>query len=133
MPTLKSPTVPTQDWTQRDVLDHQFTHGVRPAPRSVCAGDCAPRTCLHSALLERIAEVVTDYLSKPMCQDETAMPLETLRLWLRWRFQHEELGNRICARLTFTNEVLEMVTWVLNQQNSGLAVVPVKKRRTVAA
>lgn len=127
--SLKTGSVSARDWTSRDVLDHQFTHGVRLAPRLANSGDCC-----GDELLARLAGIVADYLNKPQCQGEIAMPLVILRTWLRWRMQTETYGSTTNApRHAHTQDALDIVTWALTQPNPGLLVVRVKKTRRVAA
>ena len=132
--SLKTASVPSQGWEPRDVIVNQFSHGVRLTPRLACDGDNRSRECARSNLFNMMAEVVLDYLSHPIAQDEAAMPLVTLRTWLCWRMKREEYGSVGDApRHASAIDALEIVTWVLNQRDCGLSVVPIKRRRQAAA
>jgi hypothetical protein len=127
--SVKTGSVPARDWTTRDVLDHQFTHGVQLAPRPADSGDCC-----RDELLTRLADIVAEFLSRPMCQGETTMPLITLRLWIQWRMQREIYGEGARVRRSACmDDAFDLVAWALNQPHSGLVVVRVKKQRQRAA
>ena len=132
--SLKTASVPSQDWKPRDVIVNQFTHGIRLTPRLACNADHRPGECVRSNLFNLIANVVLDYLSHPIARDETVMPLVTLRTWLCWRMKREEYGSVSDApRHALAKDALDIVTWALNQPDCGLSVVPIKRRRQAAA
>jgi hypothetical protein len=127
--SLKTGSVPAHDLTSRDVLDHQWSHGVRLAPRPVTSGDCA-----RDELLTLLSDIVADYLSRPMCQGETVMPLVTLRTWLRWRLHRDVNGDLSTGhKYELVQDALDIVTWAIRQPHSGLVIVRVKKQRQRAA